>query len=380
MKKQLLLIFLLVSAYQSFAQTTVADSFLHNGIMRTYTYYVPANYDGTRAYPLVFNLHGYSSIGYEQAFYGDFKPIADTAGFIVVHPDGTIQPATTDTRFWNVGFFPSAIDDVDFVEQMIDSLSASYFINPNRIYATGMSNGGFMSYELACKSNRFAAIASVTGSMTNSFLANCNPAKPIPVMQIHGTADATVPYNGNTNFQSVDSVVSYWVNHNNCPATPLFDSIPNIVTIDNASAEHYVWATGDSNTTVELYKVINGGHTWPGAGFNIGVTCQDFSASKEIWRFFSQYGDELPLSEIKIKDLASGFKLWPNPANDKINLSKVDEADGIIRIFDFSGKLQNSIIFNSQQIEIATYDLAPGLYILEFNNANGSRSMKFIKQ
>ena len=188
-------LFFLVNSI-SFSQTTVNDSFMHNGLTRTYSFYVPAIYDGSQAYPLVLNLHGYTSNGTEQSFYGNFKPIADTAGFIVVHPEGTIQTGTASTQFWNVGFFPSNVDDIGFLESLIDTISASYNIDATRIYSTGMSNGGFMSYKLACESNRFAAIASVTGSMTGQMQNNCSPIKPIPVMEIHGTADPTVPYNG----------------------------------------------------------------------------------------------------------------------------------------------------------------------------------------
>lgn len=131
----------------------------HNGLTREYRIYVPAIYNSTQAVPLLLNLHGYSSNNAQQQVYGNFTNIADTANFILIHPNGTI--GNDGFRFWNSGFSASGPDDVGFLLALIDTISAQYNIDPNRIYTTGMSNGGFMSYELACQTTRFAAIASV---------------------------------------------------------------------------------------------------------------------------------------------------------------------------------------------------------------------------
>jgi polyhydroxybutyrate depolymerase len=356
------------------AQTTVLDSFVHNGLMRKFSFYVPASYDGTRAFPLVFNLHGYSSAGWQQSFYGDFKPIADTADFIVVHPEGTVVPGATQ-QFWNVGFFPSNVDDVGFIETLIDSISANYNINQNRVYSTGMSNGGYMSYHLACNSDRFTAIASVTGSMTTGTFNNCNPSKPTPVMQIHGTADPTVPYSGGNGSLHIDSVVAYWVNFNNCPATPNFSNVPNTNLTDGATAEHYVYNAGNANATVEFFKVIGGAHTWPGASYIIGVTCQDFKASQEIWRFFNQYGTTTAVNNTQTEQI---FKLAPNPANDILYLN-VENNEGFYTIFDLNGRLISNAKVVNQQTQIDVQNLPKGLYILEFKSERTTQSQKFIK-
>ena len=380
MKKILLLVFTVLSTFALKAQITVNDSMIHNGITRYYNYYVPASYNGVRAFPLVLNLHGYGSASWQQAFYGDFRPIADTANFIVVHPDGSFQPGSTTTQFWNVGFFPSAIDDIGFLERVIDSISARYYVNHTRVYSTGMSNGGFMSYELACQSDRFAAIASVTGSMTTQTVNNCNPSKPMPVMQIHGTADPTVPYAGNTGILPIDSVVSFWVNYNNCPTPATFDSIPNTIITDNSNAEHYVWAPGDSSAAVEFYKVINGAHTWPGASYIIGVTCQDFKASKEIWRFFSQYGDELPLLLSVEENKFSSFNIWPNPATEQLRFRIDNFQDGIVNIYAIDGKTVATYIYNGNDLIIDLTALPSAVYIIEFTSEKGRMASKFVKQ
>ncbi len=358
----------------SFSQTTVNGSTVHNGLTRTYSFYIPALYNGSQAYPLVFNLHGYSSNGTEQSYYGNFKTIADTAGFIVVHPEGTIQPGTTSTQFWNVGFFPSNVDDVAFLESLIDTISASYNIDAARIYSTGMSNGGFMSYKLACESNRFAAIASVTGSMTAQTQNNCSPIKPIPVMEIHGTADLTVPYNGQTGMLSIDNVLSFWAGYNGCSAAPAMTMVPNANTTDGASAEHYVYAPGTNNVTMEHYKIINGAHTWPGAAITIGVTCMDFSASKEIWRFFSQYSNaEASLFTIK----NTPVKCYPNPFSEHIIIDADEEQIESVILTNLRGE---ELPIKMEGNNITTMNLSDGMYLLTLRTSYGTQKLKIMKR
>lgn len=196
-----LIFFLLLTAENAITQNTILGSFMHGGLQRAYRVYVPPAYNPTLSAPLIINLHGYGSNNIEQELYTNFKPIADTAGFIIVHPNGT--PDFSNTLHWNT-FGTSTVDDVGFLSALIDTLSTQLNINQSRVYATGMSNGGFMSFQLACQlGNRIAAIASVTGTMTVTNLGTCQPARPLPVMQIHGTADATVPYLGNFFFAPV---------------------------------------------------------------------------------------------------------------------------------------------------------------------------------
>lgn len=221
----------------------------------------------------------------QQEMYADFRPIADTANFIIAHPDGL---------FFFTGFgkpFRATPDDQGFLSALLDTIIAHYNINQNRIYSTGMSNGGYMSYLLACgMSERIAAIASVTGTMTPSMKVNCMPMHPMPVMLMHGTADPVpVPFIGNASGLSIDSVVRYWVEINHCNATPIYTAVPDLVLGDGCTAAHYLYQGGDMGSTVEFYKIIGGGHTWPGAPIAVGVTNMDINGSKEIWRFFSKY-------------------------------------------------------------------------------------------
>ena len=157
------LLFSLCLPLLSIGQQTIDGSITFAGIQRDYILYVPEIYTPGEAVPLILNFHGYTSNAFEQLNYGEFRPIADTAGFIVVHPMGTVD--LLGNTHWNVGWGTSSVDDLGFTAALIDSLSAEYSINQDRIYSTGMSNGGFMSYHLACElSERIAAIASVTGT------------------------------------------------------------------------------------------------------------------------------------------------------------------------------------------------------------------------
>ena len=272
------------------SQQTISDSIFHDGGYRSYILYVPAVHSQGQAAPLVLNFHGYTNNAQAQMVYGDFRSIADTAGFLVVHPMGTLDDQ--NQPYWNAGW-GGTVDDVSFTEALIDSISAAYSINQQRVYSTGMSNGGFFSYYLACElGNRIAAIASVTGSMNAYQNLTCTPDHPTPVMQIHGTADAVVPYAGNTTMMPIDDVVDYWVSENNCDATPDFNDVPNTNITDGCTAEHYVYDNGTNGTSVELYKVLLGQHTWPGAPVVVGTTNYDFDASTEIWRFLFEVQSE----------------------------------------------------------------------------------------
>ncbi len=292
-----------------FAQETVSGSITHDDLEREYILYIPDSYDGATPAPLLFNFHGFGSTASEQMFYGDFRPIADRAGFLVVHPQGTLFQGITH---WNVGGWTagSTVDDVGFTEALIDALSSEYNIDAERIYSTGMSNGGYMSFLLACQlSERFAAIASVTGSMTPETYDESNPQHPTPILQIHGTSDSVVPYEGTIWSESIDTVIQYWVDYDNCNPIPTITALPDIDPTDGSTVEHVVYSDGDNGVAVEHFMVVGGDHTWPGSAYGGAGTNYDIDASEEIWSFLSRY-DINGLTELP--RLLAG----PGPAGD----------------------------------------------------------------
>ena len=280
MKKFLVILF--VFPFFVFGQQTINDSILVNGTYRSFITYVPTIYQASQPVPLIFNLHGRTGSAFAQMFHGDFRDIADTANFIIVHPQGLLD--NTGVTHWNVG--QSNVDDIGFINELYYHMLLNYNINTDKVYSAGMSNGGIMSYYLACNmSDKIAAIASVTGKMGWFTQSNCSPTHPTPVLEIHGTDDFTVPFN-----EIIDGL-QYWKQYNNCNLIADTIIIPDINPLDSSTVEHIVYKDGNNGVTTELFKIINGGHTWPGSNFNFSndVINYDINASAEIWKFFSRY-------------------------------------------------------------------------------------------
>ena len=370
------------------AQTTIIRTLQAGGLTREYRLYVPDIYTRTTgAVPLLVNLHGYGSNNLEQENYGDFRPLADTANFLVVHPNGTIDG--NGNHFWNT-FGPrgTGVDDVAFLSTLIDTLARRYRVDLNRVYSTGMSNGGFMSYELACQlGNRIAAIASVTGSMTGGRLAGCTSGRPVPVLEIHGTADNTVPYNGGTalQFVAIPTLLNSWVQRNGCNPTPTITPVPDINTADGCTAERSVWADGRNGSVVEHFRIIGGGHTWPGAAFVIGVTNQDISASREAWRFLRRYRlAQLLPTRGAIVPATPQLLLLPNPATDLLQLDAGQRltAEGLT-VRDALGRAvpASAQLLPDGRLQVATAAWPAGLYLLAVALPSGQvLHQKLLKQ
>jgi polyhydroxybutyrate depolymerase len=369
MKYITILLLIIGFSFPNFAQQTIDGSIMHDGIQRDYILYIPAIYDGNTDVPLVLNFHGFGSNANEQMHYGDFRDIADTEGFLLVHPEGTLS---NGDQFWNVGFpgstSTSTIDDVGFTEALIDKLSTLYAIDLDRVYATGMSNGGFMSFLLACQlSEKIAAVASVTGSMTQDTFNDCNAQHPTPVLQIHGTSDSVVPYDGDITWTlSIVDVFSFWMNYNNCDTNPIITTFPDIYTLDGSTVDHFVYSGGDNGVTTEHLKVIGGGHTWPGSAFNFPGTNYDINASMKIWQFFSRFdiNGTLSVSEFDNRQVI----IYPNPTNSKINLSLKFSEELNYELFSSLGKrlIIGTIKTDNEEIDLS--NLSPNIYYLKLGN------------
>ena len=377
--KYLIVIFsVLVSSLLSYSQQTINGSITHDGMQRDYILYVPDSYTGASSVPIVFNFHGLGSNANEQMWYGDFRSIADTSGFLIVHPEGTLY---NGSAHWNVGGFTvgSTVDDVGFTDALIDSLSVMYNIDLTRVFATGMSNGGFMSFLLASQlSEKIAAIASVTGSMTPETYNNSNPQHPTPIMQIHGTADNLVPYGGVFYSKSIEDVLNYWLTYNNCNTTPIFTELEDLDPNDGSTVESYVYVNGDNGVTVEHFKVLGGGHTWPGNAIGGAGTNYDIDASAEIWKFFSKYDINGLIEPTGLEESTNGIyalELYPNPTNSFINLVGDFSYPINYQVFTMQGmKVMNGLI-NSSYSKVDLSQLIPNIYFLKIEK----KTFKVIK-
>ena len=293
-KISILFLFVLTIFNNSYSQIQQNRTMLFDGNNREYIIYVPSIYDGSEAYPLMFNFHGGggTSIDFMNNT-NDMRSVADTAGFIAVYPQAAVDPNDGSNAWLHKA--PTSHDDVFFIEAIIDTLSNDFFIDNNRVYACGYSEGGIFSYELACRlNNRIAAISSVSGSMlVDSFrdsyynLGFCSPVHPTAILLIPGTNDMS-PHSTYTGFQpyymSADEITTYWSNYNNTDINPSIFQLPNINTSDGSTVEHRVWENGDNCSRVEELKVNGGGHDWPGTYGNM-----DIDATSEIWDFVSQF-------------------------------------------------------------------------------------------
>ena len=261
----------------------------HKGLDRYY-YIQLAHPEAEGLSSVLFNLHGYGSDAIEQMNYTNFNNLANTKenNFILIHPQGApLNTAlTSSSSHWNSGGWTigSTVDDVDFIDTIIALVSQKYDLNQNRIYSTGMSNGGFMSYHLACNlSSKIAAVASVTGSMSKETYEDCNPDHPTSILQVHGSIDVTVPFQGNSalGMRSVNNVMDYWKLYNAC------DVDPTSIIIDyfdiEIAVQHDTYSNCLNDVHVELYKIEGMGHTWPYKG-RYGI-----SATEIIWEFINTY-------------------------------------------------------------------------------------------
>ena len=255
-------------------------TFSHDNVNRNYLIYIPDSYDSEIDYPLMFLFHGFGGIASEFINTADMRDLAESKNFIVVYPQGLDLGGTGS--HWNCSN-PSAdnksdVDDIGFIENLIDQLIVDYpVIDSKRIYAAGYSNGGFMSYYLGCNSKKFAAIGSVAGTMLDDSYQSCNASFPTAMINIHGTDDFDVPYDGNIYYPSIPDVVDWWKNFNNTPNEDL-------LTNQDGSIEQYIYYNDAGDRYVEHIKIIGGGHYWDDK-LNYNGT----NTSGLIWGFVSNY-------------------------------------------------------------------------------------------
>ncbi len=259
----------------------------HGGVTREYRVFLPASAGDKTPLPLVLNFHGYTSNIAQQTLFSSLNTEASSAGFAVAYPQGLANPSGGQTS-WNAGlccaFGDSARDDVGFVDALLDDLFAKTCIDERRVYATGMSNGGFMTHRLGCeRADRFAAIAPVAGVLGIP-AADCKPSRPMPIVHFHGTGDSLVSYDGGLlGAPSVADTLQGWADRNGCtgPAKSSF-------THGAAHCETHSGCKDDVEVT--LCTIDGMGHCWPGQSyFPFGQSSTDISANQRMWELFQKF-------------------------------------------------------------------------------------------
>lgn len=339
----------------------VSKTIAHGGITRAYVEYVPSIHSNTTPVPLVICLHGlgdnmtnFSGIG--------MRYVADTANFIVLTPQAIVASyfGYVIGTAWNSGasymgiVLNPTIDDVGFLQALIDTTSKLYNIDNKRIYVCGFSMGGFMTNRMACeKGNKIAAVASVAGTIGASL--TCNPIRPIPVCHFHGTADSTVYYTNNTYGIDPDSLVNFWRHNNQCEETPIYKDFPDIMS-DSMTVQNFLYNSPSTGANVEFYKVIGADHQW------LFYPDNDISYTIEIWKFFSKY--VLP-DAWNITEKQSNQDIIVYTNNSNIVIQNLVSNTLVVKVYDINGRYINSTSSNDSEILLPVNNYAKGILLVE---------------
>ena len=262
-----------------------------NGRDRHFRIDLPLHYDSRGPLPVVLDFHGGGGGPDPAREQTGFSTFAAAGEAIVVYPAGSGRFGNNRLLTWNTGTCcgyaqRENIDDVAFVRALLDTLETTYHVDTHRIFATGLSNGGMMTYLVGCRlSDRFAAIAVVSGELTET----CTPSRPVSVLIIHGTADENLPYNGGFgqkaiarhDVRPVSYAIDTWLTADRCPR--------QAVTSKEGVLTHSVWSRCADDTVVELYTIAGGAHTWPGSQRMMRVLdapSNALDATRVAWAFF----------------------------------------------------------------------------------------------
>jgi polyhydroxybutyrate depolymerase len=245
-----------------------------NGVQREYILHIPPGLDLSLAVPVVVVFHDYGTAPAEMPAETGFNAVADKNGFLVVYPKGT--GSSENQRAWNTGIccgeaLAENVDDPAFVQVLLKDLGSVARLDSKRIYAVGSSNGGVLTYQLACKmSDTFAAVAPVAAQLLQQ--DTCQPQQPVAVLHVHGSSDETI------GISQAQRSIQTWAQLDGCTSPPQQDQ-------PAAKLEHTVYASCRAGTAVELYTVSKGGHNWPS---DLYLPASQ-SWSGVIWAFFAAH-------------------------------------------------------------------------------------------
>ena len=274
------------SNYSSIENTQYC-SFTKDGLTREFYIYVPSGYsEYISPVSVLFSLHGGGDYAETNMQYSGFKEHADTDTFILIYPQGSYYE-DKGTTGWNTE--EGGVNDVAFIESIIDWIGDNYNVQLNEVYAAGFSNGGFMAYHLACYlSAKIAAIAPVAGLMGNYTYNTCSPLHPTPLAHIHGLQDDVISINGGDYHRPLEDngdttgVITYWQDYNQCTEFSqevLYDGEDNIGTFNK-------WANCSNGADINYWIITNQGHEW---NENDKGEAGSFDTSQTLWNFLKQF-------------------------------------------------------------------------------------------
>ena len=362
-----LLLLCLLFGFTAAAQLT-NESMLIGSTNRTYKQYLPVGFDPqNEQVSLVVIMHGLGGSNTEMANAG-FNLVADTARIIAIFPQGLNnafgQPA------WNNGtLLASTVDDIGFMNAIVDSMILNYNVNPSQVYFTGISMGSIMSYHLACAMNdRIAAIGCMSGTMSTSDINSCVPTYVTPVIHFHGTTDDVVPYDSNPlpSLSLVPETMAFWKNAHNCGMTADSLRLPDTAA-DGITVDRFRYDDCAPAASLELWRLNNGMHTYFYEPLN------DITEMIEIWLFFRRWAHPSPATAGLEYHALKEPKIAPNPSNGLITVSSEQAFDYVIRDLNGTAIVSGRMEAGSETLDIST--AANGMYLLQ----TAGKSYKVIK-
>lgn len=352
--KKIVLFFALLSISVSFSQQS-HETINILGNQREYYKYLPTAYDQTtEQLPIIIILHGLGGDALSLTA-GGINQIADTARFIPLYLQGL--PNFLGQNSWNNGTSLSSTgDDIAFISKVIDEVNATHGIDLTRVYMVGISMGSIMTFHALTElNNRIAAVSCHIGTMSTQDITNYNPTYPIPVQQIHGTADQTVPYDG-TPLQSLSLVpetlnklktVNGWLGDSTITNIP--DNVNDGITIEKIEYN----CTG---ADLEHWKMTGADHIF------LFQPANDTSGIFVSWYFLRQYSHPNPIAVgIDESSINSKITFFPNPATTQIQIKSSNTIENV-KIYNLNGQLLLSEN-NTKTIDIST--LSKGMYFIE---------------
>jgi polyhydroxybutyrate depolymerase len=269
----------------------------YQGMQRNYLVHLPTHYESTGSYPLVLAFHGGSGTPQGMARLTSFNSLADSEGFLVVYPEG-YQKSWADGRGVTAAD-KAGVDDVGFISQLIMVLVQTDHADPTRVYAAGISNGGFFTQRLGCElSEKITAIGVVAATMPANTAPACSPSRPVPMVLMAGTDDPLNRFaGGNTprgELLSAEAAAEKRAALNGCSLQPNVIQLPDLAPADGIRVELRRYSNCALSAGVDFYIIHGGGHTWPGGpqylpAFLIGKTSREINATTVLWDFFQQY-------------------------------------------------------------------------------------------
>lgn len=340
-------------------------------ITREYIIHVPSGYQEGDNLPLVIAYHGFGGCAYymqEEAGNGALNDLADEEGFFVAYPQAAYRPAKEDV-YWEPGFNGGESiyqDDIYFTEQMMGHIHDEFSVDLSSVYAAGYSNGGMLTYSLAClRGDLFAACGVMSGALLDD-MATCNPANPVPLIIFHGTGDFVLPYNGGQYYTPVQDVVGQWLVHNQIPASSLIST-----ELNGGNVVHENYQGGADNTCLSFYTVEEeygspGDHVW------FSQDMDGISPTRIMWEFFSEGCGTVSGTP---PEMETGVVVFPVPFDDQFVLGNQSLALAHYAMFDVQGTLVHQGRVGADGSIVGLGGLTPGFYIL---NAGG-QTFKLVK-